>query len=225
MKKIIYSFLFILFLLFNPLTVYVKEELEVKIIQPLSGVVIVLDAGHGYPDRGAMSIDINESDINLILVRKTKERLTKAGAKVIFTRSNENDLSSKDKKNRKRDDMKKRAKIINNKKVDLFLSIHLNAYPSSNVKGSQVYFRKDDEQGKVFANIIQNNFKKFNETRMVPKDGDYFILNKTKPIGVLVECGFISNHQDRANLCQESYQNKIADCLYSSIKEYLNMLE
>ncbi|MEG0694498.1 MAG: N-acetylmuramoyl-L-alanine amidase [Erysipelotrichaceae bacterium] len=224
MRKKILGFIVIFGILLHPVRVYVKEETGER-SYPLSGVTIVLDAGHGYPDHGAMAHDINESDINLILVHKTKTKLSKAGANVILTRKNEFDLANKKVSNRKRYDMKKRAKIINNKKTDIFLSIHLNAYPSSMVKGSQVYYRKKDEQSKVLANMIQSNLKKINETRMVPKYGDYFILNKTLPLGVLVECGFISNPMDRANLCQESYQNKIADCLFNAIKEYLNMLQ
>ncbi|MEF9961569.1 MAG: N-acetylmuramoyl-L-alanine amidase [Erysipelotrichaceae bacterium] len=224
MRKKMLGFMFVFCILLHPVRVYVKEETSNQSF-PLSGVTIVLDAGHGYPDHGAMACDINESEINLILVNKIKTRLRKAGAIVILTRKNEFDLANNKVSNRKRYDMKKRAKIINNKKTDLFLSIHLNAYPSSMVKGSQVYYRKKDEQGKALANIIQTNLKKINETLMVPKYGDYFILNKTLPIGVLVECGFISNPIDRANLCQESYQNKIADCLFNAIKEYLNMLQ
>lgn len=224
-KVIIGVVLGLLVILMHPLTAKMKDSIEIMAFQPLSGVTIVLDPGHGGKDNGAMAGDVKEQEINLSIAKKTKKLLENAGAKVILTRDGAYDLASSNATNRKREDMKKRSAIINDPKVDMFISIHLNSYPSTSVKGTQVYFRKGDEEAQRFANMIQNHFKEITDTKMVPKAGDFYLLNKTVKLGVLAECGFISNAQDRANLVQDDYQNKIAECLFDSVREYLDMLE
>lgn len=225
-KKLIITMICLLgLLLFQPLSAKMKSNIEDVVFQPLSGVRVVIDAGHGGKDNGAMKGGIHEQDINLLIANKTKKTLEKAGATVIMTREGNYDLSSEQSKNHKREDMKKRATIINEDQVDVFLSIHLNSYPSTSVKGSQVYYREDDEASKILANIVQDNLKKISETKMVPKSGDFYLLTRTNKLGVLVECGFLSNASDRKKLVDDDYQDKIAESLKSSIKEYFNMLE
>ena len=59
---------------------------------------------------------------------------------------------------------------------------------------------------------------------MTSKPGDYYILKNTEKIGVLVECGFLSNAEDKANLIEDNYQQKLAQTLYDSIVEYFQFL-
>ena len=120
--------------------------------------------------------------------------------------------------------MKRRMDIINGKDVDLFLSIHLNSYPSSNVKGAQAFYQSDNEVAKTFATIVQKHLKKLTDTNMTCKPGEYYLLENAKKIGALVECGFLSNVEDRENLVQENYQKKLAKTLYNSVREYFDFL-
>lgn len=228
MKKIIaavFCSCIALGMLFRPQLVEMKDSMETKLFHPLSGVRIVLDPGHGGKDDGARADDAKEQTINLEIAKQTKAMLEEAGAKVTLTRDGAYDLASDGVKNRKRDDMKKRVNLINDKQIDLFISIHLNAYPSPAVRGTQVFFRKGDQAGEKLANMIQNHFREITKAKMVPKAGDYYILNETDKLGVLVECGFLSNPIDRKNLLQKDYQEKVANVLYVSIREYLQILD
>lgn len=195
-----------------------------KQMMPLQGVTIVLDAGHGGKDAGAQSGSIKEDVINLKIAKKTKALLEKSGAHVILTRDGDFDLASADAKNRKKEDMKKRMEIINHDDVDLFISIHLNSYPSPNVKGAQAFYQKDNEVAKTFATIVQKHLKKLTNTNMTSKPGDYYLLNNAQKIGTLVECGFLSNGEDRAVLITDEYQQDIAKTLYDSVREYFTFL-
>lgn len=190
----------------------------------LSGVSIILDPGHGGKDDGARAGNVKEQEINLKIAKKLETLLKNNGASVTLTRTGAYDLASANATNRKREDMKKRMEIINADQTDLFLSIHLNAYPNTSVKGAQAFYEKDNEVSKVFADIIQKNFKKLTGTNMTSKTGDYYILNNAKKIGSLVECGFLSNDEDRSKLVTDDYQQDIAESLCNSIVEYFSFL-
>lgn len=190
----------------------------------LDGVEIVLDAGHGGKDDGARANEVKEQVINLSIAKKLKKRLEESGAHVTMTRSGAYDLASANASNRKKEDMKKRVEIINAEKTDLFLSIHLNSYPNTSVKGAQAFYASDNEISKVFADMVQKHLRALTQTKMTSKPGDYYILNNTHKIGSLVECGFLSNAEDRAKLVDEEYQKKVAQTLYDSILEYFNFL-
>lgn len=192
--------------------------------KPLDGVVIVVDPGHGGKDEGAQKEGVKEAQINLAIAKEVKEELEAQGASVILTRDGAYDLASEGTRNRKKEDMKKRADIINADRVDLFLSIHLNAFPNVEIHGAQVFYQKDDEAGKAFADIIQRRLNEFNQTDKKSKTGDYYILNETNHPGILVECGFLSNAADREHLTDASYQQEIAKLLRDGVCEYLEVL-
>lgn len=192
--------------------------------KPLDGVVIVVDPGHGGKDEGAQKEGVKEAQINLAIAKEVKEELEAQGASVILTRDGAYDLASEGARNRKKEDMKKRADIINADRVDLFLSIHLNAFPNVAIHGAQVFYQKDDEAGKAFADIIQRRLNEFNQTDKKSKTGDYYILNETNHPGILVECGFLSNAADREHLTDASYQQEIAKLLSEGVCEYLEVL-
>lgn len=196
-----------------------------RIYHSLSGVSIILDPGHGGKDDGARAGNVKEQDINLKIAKKLETLLKNNGASVTLTRTGAYDLASANATNRKREDMKKRMEIINADQTDLFLSIHLNAYPNTSVKGAQAFYEKDNEVSKVFADIVQKNFKQLTGTNMTSKTGDYYILNNANKIGSLVECGFLSNDEDRSKLVTDEYQQAIAECLCNSIVEYFSFLQ
>lgn len=226
-KQSVYGILIGLFLCLMLGILYHKEmntALTTIAYKPLSGITIVLDAGHGGKDNGAMSNGINEQDINLSIVLKLQPLLKQAGANVQLTRDGNYDLASDGVDNRKRDDMKKRVALINDELPDIFISVHLNAYPNTSVRGAQAFYQKDNPSSKELANRIQTKFKELTGTNMIEKPGDYYILNETNKPGVLVECGFLSNPDDRSHLHDEAYQQQLAECLFDSILEYFDMM-
>lgn len=195
-----------------------------RTFQAMDGVNIVLDPGHGGKDDGARSNEAKEQEINLKIALKLKKLLEDSGAQVTMTRDGAYDLASEQATNRKREDMKKRVELINEDATDLFLSIHLNAYPNTSVKGAQAFYAPNNAVSKVFADILQKHLRVLTQTKMTSKPGDYYILNNAEKIGSLVECGFLSNAEDRALLVTDQYQQKLAQTLYDSILEYFNFL-
>lgn len=190
----------------------------------LMNKIIYIDPGHGGKDNGASSYGVLEDEINLKIAGFIMELLIDNGVYVLISRTSDYDLSSVYDKNKKRSDLLKRVNLINSSKADLFISIHLNAYPSSNVKGGQVFFQNSENSNNL-AQFIQNNLNEIsNDSDKKIKRGNYYILNKTNILGVLIECGFLSNTQERDNLLKESYQRKIAGKIVKGIVEYFNNL-
>lgn len=184
--------------------------------QILSGIVVVLDSGHGGFDKGASVGEVDEAPLNLMIVKKLEKRLVDLGCEVILTRTNENDLSSSD-FNRKKEDMNKRIEMINKERNDLLISIHMNKFQDESVKGLHVFYAPNSKE---LAQIIQNEVNmSLNQNKQI-KQGDFFLLNHSKITSVLIECGFLSNIDDRNNILDENYQNKLVDCIVNGIIEY-----
>ena len=132
---------------------------------PASNKTIVLDAGHGFPDEGAVGFyGTTEQAINLSISLKLQKLIEQSGAKVILTRSDENGIYSTDSesiRNKKVSDIKNRVDIANNSDADIFISIHLNKYPSSSkYRGWQTFYQKDNDESKKIAENIQDYLNK-----------------------------------------------------------------
>lgn len=140
-----------------------------------------------------------------------------------MTRYSDYDLSSNNVSQRKRSDLTNRAKIINKSNADMYISIHLNATPSSTWRGVQVFYDdvniKNKEIAKYFQqqlNIDLKNNRKYSEIK-----GMLFNRQVTVP-GILIEVGFLSNPNDRYLLRQESYQLKVSKSIVKTLVSYYN---
>ena len=204
-----------------------KEESIETVALPVSNKVIVLDAGHGNPDGGAVSTNgISEAEINLKIALKLQNLLEQSGATVILTRSDENGIYDADKtklKNQKVSDIKNRVKIGNSSSADIFVSIHLNKIPQSQYSGWQTFFKSGSEQGEKLATLIQENLNKTieKENNRVPMklDNVYIVKNVEIPL-TIVECGFLSNEEEERKLQEDDYQDKLAWGIYNGIINY-----
>lgn len=192
---------------------------------PLSGKIILLDPGHGGPDGGAGTGKTLEKDIALKITLKVRDYLQQQGALVVMTRDTDTDLADPDTRGysrRKVEDLKKRIKMINDSDNDFFVSIHLNAIPSSQWSGAQTFYAPHYKENAKAAKFIQEELRKNlgNTNRKAkPLDRVYILKNSKKP-GVLVEVGFLSNPGEKANLKKESYQDKVAESIYRGIIRY-----
>ncbi|WP_335513467.1 N-acetylmuramoyl-L-alanine amidase CwlD [Neobacillus drentensis] len=192
---------------------------------PLSGKIILLDAGHGGPDGGAGTGKILEKDIALDITKKVRDYLQEQGALVIMTREKDVDLADTDTRGysrRKVEDLKKRLKMINKSDNDLFVSIHLNAIPSARWRGAQTFYAPHHKENARAAKFIQeelrNNLE--NTTRKAKPINQVYILKHAKKPGVLVEVGFLSNPAEKALLKKGSYQEKVAASINNGIMRY-----
>ncbi len=186
-------------------------------------VVIVLDAGHGGVDGGvAGSVSgVKESDLNLKTCKVLKTLLEGRGAKVVMTRKDENGLYGTATKGFKLRDMERRREIIVAASPDLVVSIHMNKFSSSYRKGAQVFYQKNDQKSKVFADSIQKTLNEFSGNGYAALSGDFFICRCADVPSVIVECGFLSNPQEEALLNTAEYREKIANEIMRGIFLYL----
>jgi len=194
---------------------------------PVSGKVVVVDAGHGVPDEGAEAGDgTTEAQTNLKIALKLQSLLEQSGCTVILTRSDENgiyDLDSKTLKQKKISDIRNRVKIGNESSADIFVSIHLNKIPQQQYDGWQTFYNKKSEQGQKLAKQIQSNLNESiqKENKRVPaKIENIYIINNVEIPTTIVECGFLSNPKEKEFLLTDSYQNRLAWGIYNGIIEF-----
>lgn len=214
-KALILVMFFLSILTFSKVNAIVKDY-------SLLGKVIYLDAGHGGRDAGAMSNTFMEKDMNLLLVKKLERELSSKGAIVYLTREGDYDLS-KSTINKKRDDLYRRVKLINNSNANMYISIHLNASPSSRWNGIQVFYSNILKDNKQIAEVITNTMKEnMNNVREYKKENSYYMYSKLKVPGVLIEAGFVSNANDNYKIRQSSYQDILVRNIAQGIDNYYN---
>ena len=207
MKKIILILTLCLIILVN----------SVKASLPLSGKQIIIDIGHGGKDVGTLCDSVYEKDINLSIAKQLEDELIKNGATVLLVRDDDYDLSSPNARHRKRSDFDNRVKFINESKSDLYLSIHINYLKDKNYKGAQVFYLDNNE---YLANNIQKYLNMISPPRSVKRVPDVYMYKRLKIKGVLIECGFISNEEERRKLQEITYQNNLAKYITKGIIDY-----
>ena len=221
MKKIkIISLIFLVvigIILINPM----RKIKGVMFDQPLDSITIVLDAGHGGYDPGANAEGVNEASLNLAIAKKLESVLVASGATVIMTRESDIDLASDHDGSVKRADMKKRTEILSSEDATFFISLHGNISSDNSCHGSQIYYQIKDQNSKELAMIIQDSLAKTTESKYIPVSGDFFVLNNSKNIGVLIEYGFLSNNNELNKLLNDKYQEAIAYSIFEGINNFL----
>ena len=173
--------------------------------------VIVIDPGHGGMDGGASSVDgVQEKDINLAISKALAEKAKSWGAEVIMTRDSDGGLYTDDNRpirQKKREDLLARKKIIEESGADIAVSIHLNSFPQdASVYGAQVFYPKEkkartdvqpcEQNSRDFAESVQKSIEiniDDGRTREAMAKNDILIFEDTKAKIILVECGFLSN--------------------------------
>ena len=214
MKKIILTVMLITLILLTTTISYGSiKKVNIK------GKTIILDAGHGGKDKGTSVGGIYESDINLEIVLKLREKFILEGANVILIRDGDYDLSSPNTNRRKKSDFDNRILLINNSNADLYISIHINYLDNDKYYGAQVFYAKDNKE---LAKVIQKELKKGLDSPMNEKklsDSIYMYKKLTIP-GVLIECGFLSNKRERNLLINDEYQTKLVNSIVQGVKNY-----
>lgn len=199
---------------------------------PLEGVKIVVDAGHGGEDGGASKGDVVEKTITLAISQQVEKQLKRRGATVVMTRTKDGDVvaehSSSERvgtlRERKRQDIYLRKDIVEEEKPDIFVTIHANAIPETKWRGAQVFYHKDGHaDGEILAKSIQQSIRTNlqNTEREALSIKEVYLLKKVQVPAVLVETGFISNDEERALLTDKDYQKKMADAIVEGIEDYL----
>lgn len=186
---------------------------------------IVIDPGHGGNDPGKVGIDGSlEKDINLAISMYLKKELESKKYKVVMTREKDTALYSEGDTNKKISDLNKRVEIMNGSNAALVVSVHQNSFTGESSKGAQVFYHSASQEGKEFAGIMQKKIASCigdGNHRVEKANSDYYILRKSVPTAVIVECGFLSNSQEAALLSDSGYQKKMAAAIAEGIYEYI----
>jgi N-acetylmuramoyl-L-alanine amidase len=188
--------------------------------------VVIIDAGHGGIDGGAIGKNGTiEKDINLDISKKVKAYIESGGDTCIMIREVDEGLYSEygTIRNKKNEDLKNRKDIIKKYKADIFISIHLNSFPESQYYGAQVFYPKDNEDSKRLAKFVQDELLKMLDmgNKRVEKSSDSYYLLRDNPVpSVLIECGFLSNPEEERLLGQEEYRNKISWAIYRGLARF-----
>lgn len=217
----------LLFIFMATLSVAVIHRDTTPVFSQKPSKCIVIDAGHGFPDGGAIGMNGTiESTLNLKIALAVENILKEKGYSVIMTRSDENSLSENGKTiaEKKHSDMTKRLGIINSADADIFVSIHMNKYTDSRYRGAQVIYSPNFTQSETLASLIQNELCKLPENKskrshlQAPKT--LYLLKNSKIPAVIVECGFLSNFEEEQLLLSEDYRSSISEAIVSGIENY-----
>ncbi len=193
----------------------------------VAGKVIVIDAGHGGVDPGAVGPSkVLEKDINLAVAKKLKEYISQGGGTAVMIREEDVDLSSPGTTGllqKKREDLAKRLAIAEESKADVYLSIHTNSFPGKNLSGAQTFYHSKSDSGRKLAQAVQAELvAEVPENKRVAKaNQDFFVLKKNNVPAITVEVGFISNPSEETKLQDPNYQAKLAWGIYRGLSKYL----
>ena len=194
--------------------------------------VILLDAGHGGEDGGAIGVGgIIEKDLNLAITLKTAKFFKFFGYDIEFTRETDKMTCSegfKTQREKKVSDIKNRFEQIEKSSCLCAVSIHQNIF-GGEAKGAQIFYSGNNPESKLIAESVQNGISSLlqPENKRVTKQAtkDIYILYHTEKPAILVECGFISNSSEAALLNDGDYQNKMAFAISVSTVKHLTERE
>lgn len=191
--------------------------------------VILIDAGHGGVDSGMVGVnDLKEKGINLEISLKLKKVLEKKGFTVVMTREEDKGLYEENTKNMKAQDLQNRIAMIQKYDPVLSVSIHQNSYSDPQVKGPQVFYYEDSENGKKLALSIQEQMNQqlsVARPRVAKGNRTYYLLKRSSGVINIVECGFLTNPDEAALLQSEEYQEKVAKAVANGIDTYIKEQE
>lgn len=179
----------------------------------LAGYNIVIDAGHGGKDPGALGLDgLKEKNLTLSTANKIRDVLQSEGATVITTRSDDQFIS-----------LQRRVQISNSYQTSAFISLHYNAYPAMTVRGISTHYYSNGGDDMVLAQTLQSALMQHvNMPNRGIKQSDYHVLRTNNDLAVLLELGFITNQQDAANIQTDQYQTNIAHAVADGLKRYFH---
>ncbi|MEK5549304.1 N-acetylmuramoyl-L-alanine amidase family protein [Paenibacillus sp. SEL3] len=176
--------------------------------------VVVIDAGHGAKDSGAVGVSRKnyEKTFNLAMALKV-ESILKQNPKleVVLTRSDDTFL-----------ELKQRVKVAENLNANVFVSIHANSSGSSASNGTETYYQRS--ASKAFANVMHKYFAPATGlTDRGIRYGNFHVIRETTMPAVLLEVGYLSNAKEEATLFDEDFQNRVAQGIADGITEYLDV--
>lgn len=191
----------------------------------LGNRVVVIDAGHGGVDPGAVGKGkVLEKDVTLAVSKRLQALVQQSGAKTIMVRENDSDLgTSQGLLKRKREDLAQRIQLAMDAQAEVYISIHANSFPDAKMTGAQTFYHSDSPEGKLLAQSIQQELNSMTKGKRVVKGNqDIYVLKKAHQAAVTVELGFLSNLEEEQLLATPEYQEKLAVAIYQGLGVYFS---
>ena len=188
---------------------------------------VIVDAGHGGEDGGAASASgVQESHLNLQIALRMEQLLALCGMEPMLIRETDvsvytgscNTLSEK-----KASDLKNRVRMVNDIPNGLLISIHQNHFSQNQYSGAQVFYAATDGS-RTLAQEVQNELRTAlnnDNRRGVKEASSVYLMQHINCVGVLVECGFLSNPEEAHLLQQDEYQKKLVCAVCGAVSRYL----
>ncbi|UFJ39213.1 N-acetylmuramoyl-L-alanine amidase [Brevibacillus humidisoli] len=196
-------------------------------VAPLPSVDVLIDAGHGGVDSGAFYQDLYEKEINLQVAKRLYDELAKRGRSVVLNRTGDYALSDENQwlkiRSRHVKDLAQRAQLARQITPKVMISLHVNWSGNPRVRGP-LMISQHSQQSTVLAHLLQHSVNELYQSHAKPvRRKSYYLLNHSGCPTVIVEMGYITNHQDRQLLTNPKHQSRIAQAIAAAIDEYLMM--
>lgn len=188
---------------------------------------IVIDAGHGGEDGGAISCTGRpESGYNLDFALRLDDLMHLLGYDTRMIRTTDTAVYTKGETiaQKKASDLKERVRLVNETEGALLLSIHQNQFPDGRYSGAQVFFAPT-QGSEALAKVLQANFTSSvnpGSRRECKKAGGIYLMEHITCTGILIECGFLSNPEEEYRLGTPEYQKKLCSVIAATVSHYLS---
>lgn len=229
MKRILWAFLYFLIPgLF--LGLGLAGERAVTAVYESAGIPrgcrIVIDAGHGGIDGGAVSCTgAAESGINLQIALKLRDLMHLFGYDTVMIRTEDVSVYTEGETvaAKKLSDLKERVRTVNETENALLIGIHQNTFPDSRYAGTQVFYNR--ESAAEPARLLQSAFREYlspgNRRKAAPCHGIY-LMERVQCDGLLIECGFLSNPEEEKLLRTDAYQQQLCCVIAATVSQFLS---
>ncbi len=176
---------------------------------------VMIDPGHGGTEVSATHFGVDEKTVTLPIGLAVGAILEEAGLDVHYTRTEDVKVS-----------LAERVELANDADVDIFVSIHANAYPyNADITGIETFYVYDGENSAVLARFVQNNLIKTTEANnRGTKEAGYYVLMHTLMPAILVETGFLTNEAECQLLDTPEYQQLLAQAIAQGVLDYFTAI-
>ena len=193
-----------------------------------ASATLVIDAGHGGFDGGAVSErGVSEQAINLSVAQRVRALACFFGVQTAMTRTDEGALDydpSRSVRENKIADIHARERIVQSIPSPVFVSIHLNKFSDPQYHGAQVFYSANSAFGKPLAEALQSALisgcDPENRRQAKQAESSVYLMRALTCPAVIVECGFLSNPDEETRLADENYHKKLAVCIVTGYLRY-----
>lgn len=183
--------------------------------------VVVIDAGHGGSDKGAIGPSgVTEKSVTLAVALKVEKLLQDSGAKVVMTRRTDIDVASASAS----DVQELRARV--NKappSADIFISIHCNAFSTPKSNGMETFYYSGSYAGRKLATLLNEELAKYGgRLNRGVKSANFYVMKHSSCPASLIELAFVTNPEEESLLADDNYQSELAKAIAIAVNRYFN---